>query len=426
MVLTKARLLLTLGTLAVGGPSTWIVTHSDYSASKPTNLENSSLLDSPPHVSASAAEDRPAVQRAFFQSQSGPVGFGDLPVLPAGNSASLSDNVGGMPTLPPNSYGGSPSGNGSTSGNSAGLTLPPEATLPPAFRNTPPGVPTSPPPNASPMPTYGGTNAGAPRSNVVPNNSEYGDLPSQRRTPAQAIAYQREQNELRQIQDNKTAALRNIENQNAGNVRAPRALDPRTVATGLPFVTPPPGRYATSPYNQAVFHNAVYQRSAPSGVMPARQQFGPSNGTASQVVASQLVTAPANQAPANGSLVAASPGSVARMTSQPVGQAVNGQLASATLPQYANPGIYPTAYQQCDPAGPSFPSTGAVPGTFVPPTYTPNLTPGIYTPNNSGYAPLFSLGQENYNVQLGRGIIGQPTVYVQGQPVRNFMRYLSP
>jgi hypothetical protein len=27
---------------------------------------------------------------------------------------------------------------------------------------------------------------------------------------------------------------------------------------------------------------------------------------------------------------------------------------------------------------------------------------------------------------LGKGIIGQPKVYVSGQPVRNFLRYLSP
>jgi hypothetical protein len=97
------------------------------------------------------------------------------------------------------------------------------------------------------------------------------------------------------------------------------------------------------------------------------------------------------------------------------------------LPQFQalQPGIYPTAYQCTTPA-PSFPSTGAVPGAYVPPTLPPNMTPGLYTPNNSGYVPLFSLGQENYNVQLGRGIIGQPTVYVPGQPIRNFMRYLSP
>jgi hypothetical protein len=50
----------------------------------------------------------------------------------------------------------------------------------------------------------------------------------------------------------------------------------------------------------------------------------------------------------------------------------------------------------------------------------------MYATNNAGHKPLFTMGQENYNVQLGRGIIGQPTVYVTGQPIRNFLRYISP
>jgi hypothetical protein len=56
----------------------------------------------------------------------------------------------------------------------------------------------------------------------------------------------------------------------------------------------------------------------------------------------------------------------------------------------------------------------------------PSSAPQLYSQNNAGWRPLFTLGQENYNVQLGRGIIGQPTVYVTGQPVRNFLRYLFP
>jgi hypothetical protein len=87
------------------------------------------------------------------------------------------------------------------------------------------------------------------------------------------------------------------------------------------------------------------------------------------------------------------------------------------------PGVYPTAYpQQC---APTLPPDGAL-GAYVPPTITPNWNPNMYSPNNSGYRPLFSLGQENYNVVLGRGILGQPTAYVPGQYVRNFLRYIFP
>lgn len=151
------------------------------------------------------------------------------------------------------------------------------------------------------------------------------------------------------------------------------------VATGYPFVSPAPGNYPTSQYrgpqnNGSVFRPIAYQN---------------------------VVQSP--QAPL--SAVADTPPTL--------------------LPQNAPVGSVPTQYQ-CAPAGPVYPPAGMVPGTYVPPTLTPNLAPGAYSPNNSGYTPFFSLGQENYNVQLGRGIIGQPTVYVPGQPIRNFMRYLSP
>lgn len=177
--------------------------------------------------------------------------------------------------------------------------------------------------------------------------------------------------------------------QNQPRRDAPTSIDgrfsPQQFATGLPHVTPAPptGRYPTSPYVGPRFQQASYQLQS----LPA------------QTVAASI----------GGSRGLTAPDAAAR---QPV------------LPQNAT-GVYPTAYQQCAPA-PSFPATGAVPGTYVPPTFTPNLTPGLYSPTNSGYSPLFSLGQENYNVLLGRGIIGQPTVYVPGQHFRNFFRYISP
>lgn len=104
---------------------------------------------------------------------------------------------------------------------------------------------------------------------------------------------------------------------------------------------------------------------------------------------------------------------------QPVNPAVlpqNVQPPVAPIYNPNNPGIYPTNYQCADGAA----------GAYVPPTYTPNWNPSMYSANNNGYKPLFSLGQENYNVQLGRGLYGQPTVYVPGQPFRNFFRYIFP
>ena len=158
------------------------------------------------------------------------------------------------------------------------------------------------------------------------------------------------------------------------------------IHTGLPFATDKPrrGTYPTSTYNPALFQMAAYQRATGSNSL-ARTQ-----------------------------------GQLASQT-----QAVNGGAGLAT-DRTMQPGFYPTSYVSCNPPAPSFPATGAVNGTYAPPTYAANVNPGLYTPNNAGYTPLFSLGQENYNVQLGRGIIGQPTVYVTGQPIRNFLRYLFP
>lgn len=186
-------------------------------------------------------------------------------------------------------------------------------------------------------------------------------------------------------------------------------LDPRAFASGLPYVTPAPGRYPTSPYNRAMFQTAAFQRNQQPAqantVGPAQDGLVQSN--------------PRANLPQFRSVDVATTRLAGNQT--PAGLVANGGQLSRT-----QPGIYPTASYQCTTPTPSFPSTGAVPGAYVPPTLTPNLTPGLYSSNNSGYAPLFSLGQENYNVQLGRGIIGQPTVYVPGQPVRNFLRYLSP
>ncbi len=86
-----------------------------------------------------------------------------------------------------------------------------------------------------------------------------------------------------------------------------------------------------------------------------------------------------------------------------------------------NPGA-----SSCGPvaSGPSYPG---LPGNIIPSTVMPNQVPsGIYSPNNAGFRPLLGFGQDNFNVQLGRGIIGQPVAYVPGQPFRNFLRYLFP
>ena len=65
---------------------------------------------------------------------------------------------------------------------------------------------------------------------------------------------------------------------------------------------------------------------------------------------------------------------------------------------------------------------GGSPYSYVPSTYMPYSNNGY----DSGYRPLIGFGQSLASAHLGRGIIGQPTAYVDGQPVRNFLRYIFP
>lgn len=285
-----------------------------------------------------------------------------FPAIPGGEA----NNANSMPQIP----GGMPNaltGSGLMVGRQNDYAMP---------NNTPPHSylpdhqPVSPPSMPSQFDPY------ARQQQVLP--------PSQLPSPFRPAS-----TDLRAVQN---AGLQNPEQanpaqDNQGNDLRPvrptmqRGFGPNTrtieVASGYPFVSPAPGNYPTSQYSGSVFRPIAYQNVVQSPQAP-------------------LSAAVANTQP--------------------------------TLPQFQNApgsGIFPAQYQ-CTPGAPIYPPTGAVPGNYVPPTLTPNLAPGMYSPNNSGYTPFFSLGQENYNVQIGRGIIGQPTVYVPGQPVRNFLRYLSP
>jgi hypothetical protein len=226
-----------------------------------------------------------------------------------------------------------------------------------------PGLAYGAPDYAQPMPT-------GQSSGVYPaQNQPQQYYPPQNTSPFQTVATG---NELRAV----SPSMNSAHQQPANQVRATNAsvqtgfgpgIQTQPIATGLPYVTPAPrtGRYPTSQYNPAYFQTVSYQ------------------------------------------------------TTQPVAG------APPVLPPVQATGIYPTAYQQCSPSNAAvYPPAGSI--ANVPPTLPPNAATNTYSPNNSGYTPVVSLGQENYNVTLGRGIVGQPTVYVPGQPIRNFMRYLSP
>jgi hypothetical protein len=62
------------------------------------------------------------------------------------------------------------------------------------------------------------------------------------------------------------------------------------------------------------------------------------------------------------------------------------------------------------------------------PYSTPYATSVPYVPSSATtvYQPLVPIVSQPASYYVGRGVIGQPKMYVPGQPIRNFLRYLSP
>jgi hypothetical protein len=64
--------------------------------------------------------------------------------------------------------------------------------------------------------------------------------------------------------------------------------------------------------------------------------------------------------------------------------------------------------------------SGGSPFSYVPPT---SMAATVRKPH---HGPIIGFGQTLDNTYASRGIVGQPKLYKDGQPVRNFVRYLTP
>lgn len=94
-----------------------------------------------------------------------------------------------------------------------------------------------------------------------------------------------------------------------------------------------------------------------------------------------------------------------------------GQIVPASYcgPTYSGPATGPITT-----APSSLPAEIASPAT-IPPVAQPLAYPSSAAPARS----LITFGQEQYAVQVGQGLWGQPVAYVPGQWMRNWLRYLS-
>ena len=93
-------------------------------------------------------------------------------------------------------------------------------------------------------------------------------------------------------------------------------------------------------------------------------------------------------------------------------------------------GVVPAAYQQPSLIGQTVPVQASAPLTYTQGSQvvgnaccTPCCTPVTQTALMPAPAAIAQLPDGHV---FGRGLIGQPVVYVQGQPLRNFFRFVSP
>ena len=90
-------------------------------------------------------------------------------------------------------------------------------------------------------------------------------------------------------------------------------------------------------------------------------------------------------------------------------------------PTYGSPVYGPAGLAGLQPPAatlpPALPNAGAYP---APQAVPPNFAP----PQRPVYQPLVQLQNMQPNTYPGKGIVGSPKLYVDGQPVRNLMRYL--
>ena len=179
---------------------------------------------------------------------------------------------------------------------------------------------------------------------------------------------------------------------------APQSAAPGSFAqSGVPYAGSPMPSYN----RPATFVNSAPFVSAPPAAVDARWMVSPAVWQQSSNAAAPSC---------NPSLASTAPS----MPTRPV--------APGTVPGTV-PGMVPSGINGVAPTTGLVPPAGASPFAYAPPAAIPPGT--VYAPGNGGYVPLVGFGQGT-NAQLGRGLYGQPTAYVDGQPVRNFFRYIFP
>ena len=180
----------------------------------------------------------------------------------------------------------------------------------------------------------------------------------------------------------------------------------------------------------------VYSVPNQAGVVPPAIGWQPVSRPA--MPATQFVshTQPMMSAPTTAAapmMVVPMQGAAASSMIQPVGQwqpMNSGAMAQPTV--YWQP---VSVANQVPRLGSSIPQSHGFAGNYVRcggtstipiDAYSRGNTNGFGTTAVARYRPIMSLGSVPQDYQVGQGLLGQPKVYVPGQPLRNFVRYLTP
>ena len=229
----------------------------------------------------------------------------------------------------------------------------------------------------------------------------------------------------------------------------PNAFVPQPTFSG-----PPPGGFVAPAINpaQPTTSPPIYPTQPPANVLPPNNSPAVMPSYVPSSPAVPPVGSPIPNGPAN-SMVQPGPTYVAPPTYYPSN--VNPQAfiptsspGDAGMPRYprppnlvnntsnqadacnmVSPSVSRQAYSNpCDApysgnsytGGPNSGRTGS-PFSYVPPTY---MASNLY--RSPPYPILVGFGQDLNGAYFSRGIVGQPKAYLDGQPIRNFVRYLTP
>jgi len=189
-------------------------------------------------------------------------------------------------------------------------------------------------------------------------------------------------------------------------VPGPQGGIPGAIPSMNPGSTYAPNTMPSYSKSGAFVNSAPFVSNAPKEI-DARWMVSPA-------VYSQAYGANANCSPAG---MATMPGANAPYAGMGTPGTPTGLVPNTAMPT----GVFPGSAVAPTMSPTPVPTTS--PFTYAPPAAMPPQT--MYASANGGYTPLVGFGQGT-NAQLGRGLYGQPTAYVDGQPVRNFLRYVFP